>query len=280
MRERPRNLHSLRARLRNIARREKIADNRLELLVAKTVLGHFLSETGIGTIKGASGIEFRLGTLNTRVSKDLDSIADPNTFRDKLEAAMAKGWSGFSGVLKEAKPINAPVPPDYQPDAFEAKVHYEGRIFRSVSLEVSRSEIDSTSDVDTFLPTEPVAIFQEFGLEQPTQLALLGLKHQIAQKLHACTAPDEENWKNGRARDLVDLQLLRDLYAGGSLAELKVTCSRLFRSRKRHAWPPRITERDGWEEAYAELAEGLGVVPNLDEALELLNDYIDEIEAS
>jgi len=53
-----------------------------------------------------------------------------------------------------------------------------------------------------------------FGLPNPDFLLGIALRYQIAQKIHACTDPhDPPGYRNDRARDVVDLLLLRDLAA-------------------------------------------------------------------
>ena len=54
--------------------------------------------------------------------------------------------------------------------------------------------------------------FTELGLPAPEPVPALPLDHQIAQKLHACTLPDNGDWTNDRSHDLVDVQIALDLY--------------------------------------------------------------------
>jgi len=68
------------------------------------------------------------------------------------------------------------------------------------------------------------------GLPEPVPVSVLPVPAQIAQKLHAWTAPDDPTtgWVNDRPHDLVDLQLLaRDLPAR-RLPEVRDAVTRLF----------------------------------------------------
>lgn len=46
------------------------------------------------------------------------------------------------------------------------------------------------------------------------------------------------------------------------------------------AWPPVITRNNNLEAIYSEAAEGLGVIQNIDDAIDWANDLIRRIEAS
>ena len=53
-----------------------------------------------------------------------------------------------------------------------------------------------------------VELFDIIGLDTPDPIPVLALDHQIAQKLHACTAINAKTGGDERAHDLVDLQIL------------------------------------------------------------------------
>ncbi len=100
---------------------------------------------------------------------------------------------------------------------------------------------------------------------------------QIAQKLHAVTAPDVDGFSNERAHDLVDLQIL-----AGELVDAPVnraTCAALFAARSAHAWPPRVVVRPGWDTRYLAEAGGLsGLAPSVDDAAAWANRLIAQID--
>jgi hypothetical protein len=50
----------------------------------------------------------------------------------------------------------------------------------------------------------------QFGLESPERIAVMAVRYQIAQKLHAVTERPSDH-ENARYWDLIDLLLLRDL---------------------------------------------------------------------
>ena len=100
------------------------------------------------------------------------------------------------------------------------------------------------------------------------------MRFQIAQKLHAVSADGTE-----RARDLVDLQLLVD---GGplDLRQARATCVRLFDYRRQQAWPPTIVGGPTWDTLYAAAAEGLDVLPTIDDAIRWVADFVRRIDAA
>ena len=55
-------------------------------------------------------------------------------------------------------------------------------------------------------------------------------------------------------------------------------CRKLFKYRKVHAWPPRITLGETWESAYNGQKGNLPVLPTVDEAIVWANELIEKIE--
>lgn len=117
--------------------------------------------------------------------------------------------------------------------------------------------------------TSVLEIFKALGLPEPGAVRVQPLHHQIAQKIHACSAP-----RSQRAHDLVDLQLI--VPATDPMLVAKVT-ERLFAFRQEHDWPPLLSPGARWESLYEEAAEGLEVPASVSEAVAWLNDYIAEL---
>ena len=111
------------------------------------------------------------------------------------------------------------------------------------------------------------------GLDDPAPIPLLALDHQIAQKLHACTSVHAATGGNERAHDLVDLQVLAE-EEDIDYAAVNSTGRRLFAARGTQSWPPTVVAFDGWDMIYAEAADGLGVIDNVDDAVVWTNDFI------
>lgn len=275
----PPNLRSLEARLRNLARECELPEGRLRRLIAITAIGQLLARTGAAVVKGASNIEVRIGTRGARVSSDLDMVRRQTLedFRDRIAEALRAGWDAFTGTLIDEGEIRIPAQGVYRPHRFRAKLQFHGRDFGTVVIEVAPEEAGAVQLVDPVAVSDAEVWFTQLGLSVPGPIPTLPLEHQIAQKLHACTSPDADEWINDRAHDLIDLQLALRVYKG-SLAEIREVAVRLFAARRQHAWPPVITGREGWAMRYAAEAQGLNVHENLDEAVAWANQLVAQIE--
>jgi hypothetical protein len=88
------------------------------------------------------------------------------------------------------------------------------------------------------------------------------LAYILAQKLHACTDHSNAGRPNDRARDLIDILLVRRLLTEAELVDVRDACVEIFRLRAKHDWPPAITVLEAWPEIYAtEVAKTPGFEP-------------------
>lgn len=116
---------------------------------------------------------------------------------------------------------------------------------------------------------------------------------QIAQKIHACSdahAPPSQ--KNDRPRDVVDLILLkRSVEEAGEpvLGVIKAACVDVFDARRTDAltlsrparsWPCRVIQHAHWKIDYATAAAQGNLMMPIEEAVSVVNAWIDEIDAS
>ena len=115
-------------------------------------------------------------------------------------------------------------------------------------------------------------LFAFLALPKPSPIPAMRLEYQIAQKLHGASAPSSK-----RAHDLIDLQLIM-ANAEIDLHRTSELCRKLFKYRKVHAWPPRITLGETWESAYNGQKGNLPVLPTVDEAIVWANELIEKIE--
>lgn len=269
--EPPGNLRSLTQRIRNLAG-DNIAEGRLKRTIANVVVGQMLPA---GAVKGGAAIKIRLGDQASRFTADLDMARarDLRDFLDEFSGALRAGWANFTGRIATRTPPRPPgVPAGYVMRPYDIKLSYHNQSWMTVPLELGRDEIGDTDSPDYALAADTLEVFATLGLPQPRPIAVLPISHQIAQKLHACTEPGTD-----RAHDLVDLQLLLathqvDLSAVGDIAR------RLFRSRRKHSWPPTVTVNDGWPALYGNAREELPVLPDVDAAVAWTNNLIGRIE--
>ncbi len=111
-----------------------------------------------------------------------------------------------------------------------------------------------------------MTLFESIGLPEPQPIPLLTVEHQIAQKLHACTSVHPRTGDNDRAHDLVDLQILEH--------EEPIDKTAVAEPETSHTWPPVVVSHPSWPTVYAEAADGLDVLTDVDDAVAWTNDFI------
>jgi hypothetical protein len=163
---------------------------------------------------------------------------------------------------------------------FSIPLAYRSRRWLTVRFELGRDEIGSTDEVETRLADDIIEMFSIIGLPQPQPLPVLALEHQIAQKLHACTSINPKTGRTERAHGLVDLQIL-DQEETINMATVAAVARRLFTARRGHAWPPTVVAYERWDTIYAEAADGLHVLGDVNAAVNWANAFIaDAIQAA
>jgi len=279
----PSNLRALRDRLTATAKREGVVFGRLQQHVGVLVIAQFMNlasedqDLPVLLVKGGASLELRRGIAASRTSKDLDAVilGDIESVHGRLADAGLDGWNGFTATF------TAPVPFDVPglagtPHRLTAKVGYRGKPFVSIPIEISPVEAGNAESFDT-ISSDALTLV---GLPASAPVPCMTLPWQIAQKIHACTEPVDPPRTNGRARDLVDLQLLEALTVDDPPINIQAACRAVFEARGKHPWPPTLTARDSWESIYVRALEGLedlGIAGSLDEALVRVQSYVDRI---
>jgi hypothetical protein len=286
-RDPPRTRRALEQLIRNITREgpgsggHQQAENRLERAVLNTVVSQMVPD---GVVKGGTAMKLRVGEAGSRFTPDFDAARartlDLDGYLDLFADRLAEGWGGFTGRLEElnsAEPEG--VPDDYVMRPFKLVLSYLNSEWKTrVRFELGHDEIGSTANPDVVMSDQIRTLFARLGLPDPQPVPVLPVPHQVAQKLHACTGVARDG-TNERAHDLVDLQLLEQ-EPGIDRAETAPVARRLFAARQSHAWPPTVQAHPGWDELYAEAADGLGVLPAVDDAVDWANDLVFRIDAA
>jgi hypothetical protein len=261
-----------------------VAAGRLRRVVAVAVIANmfegFPNEDGRPRIvfKGGAALEMRYG-MRARSTKDLDAAfrGDLDEAVSRIEEAVTEGWSGFTGRVTELEFIQRAKTQPHQA-RLKIKLGYRGKDFVTIPFEMSSAEATSLQDPEIFsvaISLEPVQ------LDGLTNVALLPLSYQIAQKLHACTEPPDDDHPNDRVRDLPDLLLMEELGIDeNSLPSVRAACIEIFGSRGGHQWPPQVQAFPGWDVLWDNLVENESLSISLNEAVIAVNLFINRINSA
>ncbi|MBQ7721755.1 MAG: nucleotidyl transferase AbiEii/AbiGii toxin family protein [Kiritimatiellae bacterium] len=247
----------------------------LRATIANVAIGQMLPDC---VVKGGSALKLRYGERQTRFTMDLDAASrlDADSFVEEMRRRLAEGWCDFTGTLdieRQARPKG--VPTEYVMRPFLVHLHYHGKSWCSIRLELSHNEIgDAEAAEEAPLAPDIIQLFADLGFPKPSAIPLMPLKFQIAQKLHGASEPGST-----RVRDFIDLQLIMR-NSETDLAVINTVCRRLFSYRKRQTWPPVIAKGVGWDEQYSAQRYDLPVLPTVDEAIAWTNDLIRQIDTA
>ena len=264
---------------------------RLGWLISSTVvvaaLQRAVDETGpLFLLKGGTLLQHRLG-LDARATSDVDGLVrgDLNRFLTVLDDVIKAPWGPLTIQRGPVEVIKTPARVT-KPMRFDVVVRVGPTTWRKVQVEVAPDEGGAGDTAEIIRPPSLAG----FGLPSPDTLATLALRFQIAQKLHASTDPhDPPASINDRARDVVDLLLLRDLVRTKrqpTLRELREAAEAIFtaRSDDAHAlgrvertWPCVVVAHDHWQADFAAARVGPYMDVTLEDAVAAVNTWIDQI---
>jgi hypothetical protein len=227
-------------------------------------------------LKGGTLLQHRLNAT-ARTTKDVDGLVrgDMDAFLLALEDALAEPWGPLTLRRGEVEVVNVPTK-IIKPRRSGIIIEFRGVTWRRIQFEVSPDEAGIGQDFEAIEPPP----LSGFGLPDPNTLVGIAMRFQIVQKIHAVSDPHEPpDSINDRARDVVDLLLLRDLAAAtGSptLAEIHAAGVALFQARADEArqlglpartWPPTVTGYAHWGHDYKRAA-----------AVTEINSWITEVD--
>jgi hypothetical protein len=209
-------------------------------------------------LKGALALDFRLGE-RTRTTKDMDLVRGDNeaAATSDLIAAQALDLDDF--FIFAIEKIGAPGEA-LEGVAVRYRVHAElgGRRFEEVMVDIG------FSDPLKWKP-EPIRApdLLAFAGIEPIKVPVLPLEQHIAEKVHAYTRTYGQGQRSSRAKDLVDLVLVKQIMALDA-ARLRSALVGVFEGRRQHGLPSRLppppTE---WAVPYRKLAKEVGIDPDL-----------------
>ena len=228
---------------------------------------------GRWALKGGLALETRLGE-RARVSVDLDAdhVQGAEAARADLQRAAIEDVDDHFGFAiagsEELREAGVSLAVRYKLDSSIA-----GRPFEPLQVDVTIVPPDPWDGQ----PARRPGLLTELGLE-PIEILLVPLERQVAEKLHAFT----RTYKGGgttRARDLVDLLLIQQ-HERLNAAALREAIRRVFDRRATHRVPERLPSPPGeLAVAYRREAQRVGTVAGLEEAHQLLADWLDPLLA-
>lgn len=253
----PRTVRALHEAIHACSRQMGMPTDWVQRWVAFTLIAGALTEPAPDgqprfQLKGGAAIELRLRQPNSRVvprvSKDLDATyrGELGAIQSAVEAVLSGDRQGFTFRL-----ISVDETPRHM-RRFEVAIDYRGKSFSRVKLEISVYE--GAYRAPDLVPAPDL---RSFGLVGPSELPVLPLAKQIAQKLHALTEAPGPGKTNDRFRDLVDVVLLSVLAPPSS--ELREVCEETFALRGKHDWPPTVTIPGAWVDPLEALAQSVGL---------------------
>jgi len=226
----------------------------------------------------------------TRATTDVDGLVrgDIDEFLSILDAVLRQPWGPLTFRRGQVEVIEVPGK-TIRPRRFDLTVMMNGVTWRKLQVEVSPDEGRAGDAAEQIVAPSLAG----FGLPTPDHLVTLSLRYQIAQKAHAATDPhDPPEFVNDRARDVVDLLLLRDLVrATGEprLLDVLAAIVDIFDARAAEAvatgrqprhWPDRLVAYPHWQVSYRKAAESAGLSLTLEEAVTEVNAWLDQIDSA
>jgi Nucleotidyl transferase AbiEii toxin, Type IV TA system len=269
------------------------AGPRLGWLVAATVVSAALQRAVDGSgsplflLKGGTMLQYRLPGMS-RTTQDVDGLVrgDLDVFLAEVDRVLGEPWGPLTLVRGEVETIMVPHRL-VNPRRFDMVVLLNGVPWRRVQVEIAPDE----GRAGAFPELIASPSLAGFGLPSPDRLAVLSLGYQVAQKVHAVTDPhDPPTIVNDRARDVVDLLLLRDLVEGSGqprLVEVRAAVEDVFAARAHEAlatgglprvWPTRLVAHAHWGPSFTRAADSGGVSLSLAESVGQVNEWLERIE--
>ena len=193
----------------------------LELATAEGLLGGYY-------LKGGVAMELRFAQ-RARATKDLALVLAGNrgTRLRSLQQALNLRFDEFSFRLK-AQVHEMDLADTVRVDV---AIQHRTRAWQTVEVDLGPT---STTTIDLVEPT--LVGLCEMGIHVNSPIRCISLSEQVAQKLHACTAP---NTSSTRARDVLDILLIETLGQLNHSSAL-AAARRVFLERGTHDFPPEI----------------------------------------
>lgn len=251
---------ALEQRLLNLTRETELSLARLrKTVVFDRILARLsASAPDRWVLKGALALDFRFESPG-RATKDIDLVRRDNeeAATEDLIAAQATELDDYFVFTIEKVERRE----EWQEGAtlrYRARAELAGRRFDEVIIDIGFSDP---------LQWEPERLtgpdLLGFADIEPTEVPALPLEQQVAEKFHAYTGVYGSGHPSSRAKDLIDLVLIKS-YSTLDAARLREALVETFRSRGLQDLPTSVpTPPIDWETSYRKLAMEVGIDPEL-----------------
>ncbi|MGA7871378.1 MAG: nucleotidyl transferase AbiEii/AbiGii toxin family protein [Candidatus Binatus sp.] len=213
---------------------------------------------GRWVLKGALALDFRLGG-RTRTTKDMDLIRNDSEEAATADLIAAQAVELGDFVTFDIEKVGAPGE-ELEGAAMRYRVRAElgGRRFEDVIVDIA------FSDPLKWAPEKIAGTdLLEFAGIEPIEVPVLPLEQHIAEKVHAYTRIYSSGRTSSRAKDLVDIVLVKQFMVLDA-ARLRTALVGVFEGRRQHGLPDRFPPPPPeWAVPYRKLANEVGLDPDL-----------------
>jgi hypothetical protein len=209
-------------------------------------------------LKGALALDFRLGE-RTRTTKDMDLVRrddEAAATADLIAAQAVEVDDFFTFAIETVGATGGAV--EGMTMRYRVRAELAGRRFEEVMVDIGFSDP---------LKWKPDPIrgpdLLAFADIEPIEVPVLPLEQHIAEKVHAYTRTYGQGRRSSRAKDLVDLVLVKQLMVLDA-ARLRSALVGVFEGRPQQGLPDRLPPPPtDWAVPYQKLAKEVGIDPDL-----------------
>jgi hypothetical protein len=222
-------------------------------------------------LKGGFALDLRLAD-RARATRDVDiewRAAEDELADTLLDAAALATDDFFTFAIERAG-----IPPERLGGAhrFRVTAGLAGRVFETFLLDVGISAVP-VEEHDTL--TSDLLAFAEVD---PVEIPAILLERHLGEKLHAYTRRYRDDQPSSRAKDLIDIVLIRELERF-ELERLRREIIRVFEVREAQTPPSLPMPPREWVQPYRVLAEEVGLDPALETGHQLAAEFLDPVLA-
>lgn len=268
------------AKLRAIAGSKSLPIERLERQLAHLVLSQVLArqisaDSQTAEFKGGTVMAWRLTLSKARPTRDLDlaSHETRDELTQRISSLQGEAWGPFEVGNAKIQSVRVPTGIDYDDALVVARVPIRFRESRWLTVTLEMAPNSQLHFGEHILPNvEMREILESLGLPAVTALPVISIERQMAEKLHALTAPSSD-----RGKDLYDLCLIDELIPF-EMPLLALAVRQVFEERATHSWGEGFELAAEVRAAYVRQAGEFARSVSFDEALARLQRLKKDID--